>query len=417
MAIIEKKDQDGGAAPPDPAGGEPAAPQPRRHNLPLKAAPIVGRKPEMQRVVGIFEKIAKDKQGRPRRVEFVCPTGVGASTVAIELARRAGHRFPGGAWYVHLGMGADLAWAQLGAVRDERPVKNLAAAAETARERLGEEPKALLVIDGAESADAAIAAAPPIAPGSADVFVVAEKPLGTVDADQVCEVSPVPRHAARRIAYCLVRNQTPEAKPPAVRTLDGLALTASLAARAALAFQGRDGPLSIDDARAAMQRVVRLVARNPASLEMLLLASVAHPVGLPVDALYLALAQVRAGRGAAPTAEEAGQAVMWLAHSGILEPMDERHFSMHPILQEIVHGMTQTPADLDVARAALVHGLAQEADASISDAGVDLPRAGLHHLRFLAKTSSGETRTKAENAVAKLHSALGVDGSSAAGAN
>jgi hypothetical protein len=425
MAIVSKNDQnpDPGAAPPKPdgdgageaapqqtadAGAGAAAPREVRHNLPLKAAPIVGRKPEMQRVVGIFETIRKE--GRPRRVEVVGRAGVGASTVAIELARRAGHRFPGGAWYVNLDMGADLAWAQLGAMRDGKPVKRLADAARAARERLGEEPKALLVVDGAKSAEQATAALPPTTKDSADVFVVAEAPLATVDADQVCEVSPVPRHAARRMAQSMIRQAQPDARPPAVRTLDGLAVTASLAARVALAFQGKEGPLSFDDTRAAMQRIVRLVARNAASLELLILASVGHPVGMPVDVLYGALAHVRAGRGAAPTPEEAGQGVMWLAHAGIVEPMDERRFSMHPLLQEIVRGMTQTPADIEVARTALVAGAVAEAEASISADGVDVPRAALHQLRFLASTATGDAKTKAQAAVDSLHAALGVEG-------
>jgi len=93
MAIVSKNEQN-----PDSDEGQRdqnAAPTEPRHNLPLKAAPVVGRRPEMQRVVAIFEKIRTE--GRPRRVEVVGPTGVGASTVAVELARRAGHRFPGGA--------------------------------------------------------------------------------------------------------------------------------------------------------------------------------------------------------------------------------------------------------------------------------------------------------------------------------
>jgi len=132
-------------------------------------------------------------------------------------------------------MGSDLAWATLGAARSGKPVKDLPAAA---RERLGEEPKSLLVIDGATSADEVTAALPPGGENGADVFVVAQMPLGTVDADQVCEVSPVPRHAARKMAHAMLRTSQPDGKPPAVRTLDGLAVTASLAARAALAYQG-----------------------------------------------------------------------------------------------------------------------------------------------------------------------------------
>ncbi len=404
MAIVSKNDQnpEGGEVPADPN----AAPAEVRHNLPLKAAPVVGRKPEMQRVVQIFEKIRRE--GRPRRVEVVGPAGVGASTVAVELARRAGHRFPGGAWYVNLGMGSDLAWATLGSLRGSGPVKNLPAAAKAARERLGEEPKALLVIDGVTSNDEAMAALPPTSEHSADVFLVSEKPLGTVDGDQVCEVGPVPRHGARRMAQSMLRSSQPDAKAPPVRTLDGLAVTATLAARAALAYQGKEGPISVDDTNAAMQRIVRLVARHPTALELLLLASVAHPVGLPVKALVLALANVRKGRSKEATQEESGSGVMWLAHAGIIEPLDEQHFSMHPMLQKVVHGMTASPKDLEVARDALAEGLLQEAEASVTDAGVDLPRASLHQLRFLATTTEGDTKARLVAMIAKLEAALGV---------
>lgn len=406
MAIVSKNDQnpEGGAGAPDPS----AAPAEPRHNLPLKAAPVVGRKAEMQRVVQIFEKIRRE--GRPRRVEVVGPTGVGASTVAVELARRAGHRFPGGAWYVNLGMGTDVAWATLGALRGSGPVKDLPAAARKARERLGEEPKALLVIDGVTSNDEAMAALPPTSEHSADVFLVSEKPLGTVDGDQVCEVAPVPRHGARRMALSMLRHSQPEAKAPPVRTLDGLAITATLAARAALAYQGKEGPISVEDTNAAMQRIVRLVARHPTALELLLLASVAHPVSLPVQALVAALGHVRKGRGKEATPDEAGSGVMWLAHAGIVEPLDERHFSMHPLLQKVVHGMTATPKDLEVARDAMAAGLLDEAEASITDAGVDLPRASLHQLRFLATTTEGDTKARLVATIAKLESALGIAG-------
>ena len=79
MAIISKNDQNpesgGGAADPGAAPAQPNEVSPPRHNLPLKAAPVVGRKPEMQRVVGIFEQIRRE--GRPRRVEVAGPSGIG----------------------------------------------------------------------------------------------------------------------------------------------------------------------------------------------------------------------------------------------------------------------------------------------------------------------------------------------------
>lgn len=422
MAVIAKKDQDPdpGAAPPNPdGGGDGAAPatattggdaqQPKRHNLPLKAAPVVGRKPEMQRMVGIFDLVRR--RGGPSRVEVVGPRGVGASTVAIELARRAGHRFPGGAWYVHLGMGADVAWAQLGALRDDKPVKNLADAARAARERLGEEPKSLLVLDGATSADETTAALPPAGPGTADVFVVGEKPIGTVDPDQICEVAPVPRHGARRIALSMIRQTQPDAKAPAVRTLDGLAVTASLAARVALATQDKEGPHSFADVRAAVQSIARFVMRNQVAQQLLVLSAVAHPVGLPVDVLYAALASVSGDKP--PSAADVGQGVMWLAHAGLVDPMDERRFSMHPMLQGVVQELVQPPAVLDLARAALATGLVSEAQASISDAGVDLPRCALHQLRFIAATTTGDAQANAKETLAKVHAALGVNGTAA----
>jgi hypothetical protein len=400
MAIIEKKETGAGDA-----AGEPAEP---RHNLPLKTAPIVGRRPEMQRVVQVFEQIRRD--GRPRRVEVVGQLGVGASTVAIELARRAGHRFPGGAWYLNLGMGPDLAWATVGAQRGSGPVKDLRAAAQKARERMGDEPKGLVVIDGATSVEEATAALPPAGEQSADVFVVGEKPIGTVDADQRCEVGPVPSYGARRMAAAMLRTQDPAAKAPAVRTNDGLAVTAAISARAALAYQGREGPMWIENVSAAMQRMVRLVGRNPIALELLILSSVAHPVCLPIDSLVAGLAAVRKGRGEPPKEEEAAQGVMWLAHAGILEPLDESHFSMHPLVQTVVHGIMRSPADLALARASLTAGLVAEAEASIGKDGVDLRRAALHQLRHMARTADGDAKSQAAAAVAKVESALGVTG-------
>jgi hypothetical protein len=404
MAIVSKNEQnpEPEGQPADPSAGAPDT----RHNLPLKAAPVVGRKPEMQRVVSIFEKIRKE--GRPRRVEVVGPTGVGATTVAVELARRAGHRVPGGAWYVNLGMGTDLAWATLGATRTGAPVKNLAAAARTAREQLGYEPKALLVIDGVTSASEATAALPPTSDNSADVFLVAEKPLATVDGDQVCEVSPVPPQAPRRLAEAMLRQSQSKVEAPAVRTVDGLALTASLAARAALAYQGREGPMSIDNVAAALQRMVRLVARHPTALELLLLSSVAHPVCMPVDSLIRALTVVRQGRGSPATREDMGSGVMWLAHAGILEPLDERHFSMHPMLQEVVHGMTASPQDLVLARAAVAEGLLAEAEAAMGPDGVDLRRAAIHQLHHLASNTEGDLKARLAARIVALEAALGV---------
>jgi hypothetical protein len=307
-------------------------------------------------------------------------------------------------------MGADLAWATVAAQRGGGPVKDLRATAQKTRERMGEEPKGLVVLDGATSLEETTAALPPAGEQASDVFVVGEKPIGTVDADQRCDVGPVPPQGARRIAYAMLRASQPDAAPPAVRTGDGLAVTATISARAALAYQGREGPMWIDGIGAAMNRMVRLVARNPIALELLILSSVAHPVCLPIDSLMAGLVAVRQGRGEQPKQEEAAQGVMWLAHAGILEPLDESHFSMHPLVQQVVHGMTRTPADLDVARAALTAGLVSEAEASIGADGVDVRRAALHQLRHLALTAQGDAKTQAGAAAAKVEAALGIAG-------
>src|SRR5688500_7329670 len=110
MSMQSKDPAETGAAPPEggepssttsasASGSQPEAPRPPvRHNLPVKTAPVVGRKLEMEAIARAFEKARSN--GQPGRVEVVGRLGVGATTVAVELARRAGARMAGGAWYL-----------------------------------------------------------------------------------------------------------------------------------------------------------------------------------------------------------------------------------------------------------------------------------------------------------------------------
>ena len=413
MAVISKADQgggggggsDSGAAPPTPGGGGP--PPELRTNLPPKTAPICGRRPEMQRVVEVFQRSMRD--GLPGRVEIVGPLGSGASTVALELARRAGGRFPGGAWYMPLSMGVDVAWADLAATRGRTHIRDLADAARQERERCGGDPRCLLVLDGATTHDELMSALPPSEGRTGpDIFIVAERPLGSVDAEQVVEVSPVPPHAARRIAHAVVHSRDPEAKPPAVRVLDGLGLTAGLAARAALAMQAKGGPVQFADARAVTMRLVPFVAQVPAALELMLVCAVAHPVRIPVDALCGALAHVRKGRGREPTADEVGNGILWLARAGMVQPDDDRRVSMHPMIQEIVRGMAQSPEDLAVATEAFATGLCDDAEEAVTEEGVDFRRAAIHQLRAVRGRATGAAQERVGTVLAKIEGALGA---------
>ena len=355
MAILSK----GGSGGESGGGGAEAAggPDPAdiRTNLPPRTGPICGRKPEMQSIVDVFSRSSQGE--RAGRIEIWGAPGSGATSVALELARRAGGRFPGGAWWIRLDLGADLAWADLAVTRSKTArVKDLRAVASAERERFGKEPRSLLVIDGVPSPDALREALPPEGDGAADVFAVSEKPTGVFDS--VVEVGGVPAHAPRRIAHAVLRIRDGEkATPPAVRTLDGLALTASLAARAAVAYDGQAGPISVDDPTSAVMRLMPLVAQNPASVEALLLCSMAHSSLLSVDAIMGAVAKLREGRGKAPEPSEMGEAILRLVRLGLLSLDEESRVSMHPVVQTVVRAMAKTDEDRRVTREALANGL------------------------------------------------------------
>lgn len=391
-------------------GGEQATAPPVervRTNLPPKTGPIVGRKAEMQAVANAFNRL--QQQQLPGRVEIVGREGIGASSVAIELARRVGPQFPGGAWYLPLELGADLAWAEIGLALGKGAVGNLAEYAEAARSELASGPRALLVVDGAKSA-ADLDAALPSDAENLDVFVVSHEATGAVD--QVVEVGEVPPHGARRIAHTIVRAvHGPDREAPTVRSLDGLGVTAGLAGRAAAAYDGGMGALSFKDTFEALNRMVPLIAQNGLSIELLLVASVVHPIRIPMDGLFHAVAALRAGGGGEiPTGQQIGNAVLPLVRLGVLVPEDDRRVSMHPMVQAAAQQMTQREEDLAVARNAALRGFLSQAEESLTDEGVDLSRSVVQHLRHLRASLEGEPLEACDAMLARLNAALGIDG-------
>ena len=381
-------------------------------NLPPRTGPVCGRRAEMQAVVDVFN--AALESSVPGRVEVCGPPGVGASTVAIELARRAGGRFPGGAWLLRADIGADLAWAEIAAARGEGVTDDLPALAARERARLSDEPKALLVVDGVGEGADFDALLPPREGLAADAFVVTQAPSGALD--DVVTVAPVPHHAPRRIAHSVLTMREradgkggEDVEPPAVRTVDGLALTASLAARVAVAFHPKGGPMSMQDLRSTVMRLVPLVANpQPIGLELLLVCSVAHPRLISVDALYGAIVALRRGRDKTVDANDLGQGVLHLVRLGLLELEEESRVSMHPLLQEIVRGMAQSESDLEVARTALAGGLIEDAQAAGTDEGVDVRRAGLHQLRHLLPDAPEPVRGPLSEALAAVERGLAL---------
>lgn len=395
----------GAGAPQAGASPNPAAPPPVRHNLPLKTAPIVGRKAEMQAIATAFERARS--QGRAGRVEIVGRSGVGATSVAVELARRAGSRFAGGAWFLDTAMGVDLAWGEIAAARGRTRTKSLPATVREEKERFATGPQCVIVIDGITSGDQLLAAMPLESRTPPYVFVVCEKKTGITD--DVVEVFEVPPQGARKLCAAMLQSAPEGTATPAVRTLDGLGLTASISARTALALQGRAGPLLVEDLRNAAMRIVPLIAQSPAVLELLLIASVMHPSRMAVDALFGAITAVRKDRGADPTPEEIGQAVLTLARAGLVEPQDDRRVSMHPLVQEIVRSMAKGEEDLQVAREAAATGLVEEAEASMEgDEGVEIASCGLHQLRHVEPTLAGAARDRVRAVREKLEAALGA---------
>lgn len=411
MAQVSKEGPGGteGAAPPSPGPasqgpGGAVPPQPPRHNLPLRTAPVVGRRVEMQAIAESFERARR--AGRPGRVEVVGRPGIGATTVAVELARRAGARFPGGAWFFDVAMGADLAWADVAAVRGRVRSSNLAATVREEKERFASGPQTVVVLDGVRNADDLLAAMPLESRTPPFVFAVATERTGATE--DVVEVSEVPPQGARQICRAILKGA--EGVPvPAVRVLDGQGLTASLSARAAMAWQGRAGPLLIEDARAAVMRLVPLLGQQSATLELLLMASVMHPSRICVDALFTAVGEVRKGRGRDPTPEEISQSVLLLARAGLVQPDDDRRVSIHPIVQEAVRGMAQSERDLEVARTSVAEALAVEAEGAMDGGdGVDLLAAGLHQLRHLEPALSGPPKERVAAARAAVEKSLGI---------
>jgi len=408
MALVSK--QGPGAGPEGDPGAQPKGPPPApRHNLPIRTAPVVGRRTEMQQIAEAVEKARR--AGRPGRVEIVGRPGIGTTSVAVELARRAGSRMPGGAWVLDASLGADLAWADVGAAKGRPTITNLAASAREEKERLAEGPQSVLVIDGVASGDDLLATMPLESRTPPFVFVTCAEKTGITD--DVVEVADVPPQAARRICEAMlstIPKQNGAEIPPAppVRSTDGLGISASLSARVALALGGQAGPLLIQDVDNAVARLVPLIARSPACLEILLLASVVHPSRIAVDAILSAMTAVRRDRGPAPSPEEVGQAVLVLARAGLVDPLDDRRVAIHPLVQTVVRGMAKSEEDLKVAREAMGEGFAAEAEHSTTPEGIHVATCGLHQLRFLEPALTGEAQDKVRDARKKLETALGV---------
>jgi hypothetical protein len=304
-------------------------------------------------------------------------------------------------------MGPDLAWAEVAAARGRGRTRNLPATVREEKENVAQGPQTILVLDGVSGADDLLAAMPLESRQPPFVFAVVEKKTGVTD--DVVEVTEVPPYGPRRICQAILRGGEGAPQPPLVRILDGQGLTASLAARAAMAWQGRIGPLLVEDVRGAVMRLVPLLGRNATTLELMLFLSVLHPSRVSVDGLFASVAEVRKGRGREPTAEEIGRAVLLLAQAGIVQPDDDRRVSVHPLVQEVVRGMAQSPQDLEVARNAAADGFCREAEHEMrEEGGVDVRAAGLHQLRHLEGAVSGAPRERVAAVRANLEKALGI---------
>ena len=407
MAIVTKGGGGGGGAgggaTQDAGGGA----QEVRTNLPPRTGPICGRRAEMQAVVDAFG--AAQREQRAGLVEITGPAGCGATSVAVELARRAGGRFPGGAWILRADIGGDLAWADIAACRGETATASLAESAARERERQGAEPRSLLVVDGVGPDTDLDSLLPSRDQNGSDVFVVTSEPTGKID--DVVEVSTVPEQAPRRIAHAVLRvRDGDELTPPVVRVCDGLAITASLAARVSVAYHPDGPPRSMKDLSAAVMQIVPLVAQHPTALELLLVCGVAHPTLISADALYGAITYLRKQRNLEVKDQEVGTGVLHLVRLGLLSLDEESRVSMHPLLQEVVRGMARDEADLRVARDGLAAGLIEEAEAAIGDEGVDVRRAGLHQIRHLRDATEGATHERLAATATRLEEALGLAG-------
>jgi hypothetical protein len=267
--------------------------------------------------------------------------------------------------YLDAALGADMAWADLGAARGAPHVKDLAAAARAEKERVAEGAQCLLVLDNVRNADDLLALMPLESRTPPFVFVVAEKPTGLTD--DIVPVNDVPPQGAKRLAEAMTGGKKDGEPVPPVRVLDGLAITMSVGARAALAWQGKQGPIMLDDTEAAVQRLVPLLAKRTAVLEVMLMTSVMHPSRQAVDAIFTAVLEVRRERGGGPKPQEIGEAVMVLAQAGLVQPEDERRISVHPLVQQAVRDMAQSDQDLAVARQCVAAGLVSEARDALAE--------------------------------------------------
>lgn len=304
-------------------------------------------------------------------------------------------------------LGADLAWADLAACRGETVTGTLAETAQRERERASAEPRSLIVVDGVTPETDLASVLPELDGAAADIFLVTSEPTGRFD--DVVPVEAVPEQAPRRIAHAVLRvKDGEELEPPIVRVKDGLAITASLSARVAVAHHPDGPPRSIDDLSAALMQIVPLVAQHPTALELLLVCGVAHPTLITADALYGAITNLRSRRGMELDGNDVGTGVLHLVRLGMLSLDEESRVSMHPLLQEAVRGMARTEADLEVAREGLAEGLIDEATDAITDESIDVRHVGLHQLRYLRDTTTGELHERLAATVTQVETKLGI---------
>ena len=168
----------------------PAAPVVLRTNLPRLAARMVGRDETLSHVRSLLRQ--------ERVLTLVGPGGVGKSTLAVHAADAAAGAFPGGAWFVDLGLVTEpnlvpeATAAALGIVGHgrESPTRAL-------EERLSSD-ATIVVIDGAEHVAPAVAGLLghllPRCPGLT-ALVASRVPLGLAD-ERALEVFPLPVPAA-----------------------------------------------------------------------------------------------------------------------------------------------------------------------------------------------------------------------------
>ena len=108
----------------------------QRTNLPIQAAPFLGRQRELDEVTTLLAS------GDARLLTLTGPAGAGKTRLALQAAAEASGRYPDGVF-----------WAPLAALRDSKLVLEVAAQALEARDGLADriaDRRLLLVLDNFE---------------------------------------------------------------------------------------------------------------------------------------------------------------------------------------------------------------------------------------------------------------------------